>query len=129
MGKRKKYLRKRKDETYTPRQILENGLYFRVSFKEKVFAALKWCGFTNIEAFSVINPNSEATANSRAVMAGRYASNPNIRRYIELLNQHLDECDLHFKDQNLKIGEYRVMDVIDECNEKIAVIREQYNNK
>lgn len=114
MKQKRKRIRKKKDGTFSPRQVLEKGHWRLLSFEEKVFVTLTWCGFTNAEAFGVINPLSEASANSRAVMAGRYACNPNIKTYIELLNQHMDDCNLFFKGQQFKIGEHKAEDAVAE---------------
>lgn len=95
--KKRKRLRKNKDGYFNPRRVLEDGCYLQLSFEEKVFTALTWLGFTNAEAWGVINPLSEASANSRAVMAGRYACNYHIKRYIEALNRLQSDMKLTFK--------------------------------
>lgn len=112
MKQRRRRIRKKKDGTFSPRQVLENGHWMVLSFEEKVFTALTWCGFTNVEAFEVINPLSEASANSRAVMAGRYACSPSIKTYIEVLNEHMDDCDLYFKGQRFRIGEHKAENAV-----------------
>ena len=114
MKQKRKRIRKKKDGTCTPRQVLNNGHWQVLSFEEKVFTALTWCGFTNAEAFGVINPLSEASANSRAVMAGRYACNPNVKTYIEILNNYMDSCLLSFKGQIFKIGEHKAEEAVAE---------------
>lgn len=110
---KKKRLRKKRDGTITPRKLLDDGCYLRLSFEEKVFTALIWCGFTNSEAFGIIYPQSEATAHSQAVMAGRLSCAPAVKRYIEELNNAMDRCDLFFRGQRFKIGERAVDEAID----------------
>lgn len=97
MAKKRKRLRKNKDGFFNPRRVLDDGYWMPLSFDEKVFTALTWLGFTNAEAWGVINPLSEASANSRAVMAGRYACNYAVKRYIEELNRLQSEKKLTFK--------------------------------
>lgn len=97
MAKKRKRLRKNKDGFFNPRRVLDDGHWMRLTFEEKVFVALTWFGFTNAEAWGVINPMSEASANSRAVMAGRFACNCGVKRYIELLNRLQSEKKLTFK--------------------------------
>jgi len=118
MAKKRQRLRKNKAGLFSPRKVLDNGHWMRLTFEEKVFVALTWLGFTNAEAFGVINPLSEARANSRAVMAGRYACNPQIKTYIEILNQHLYDGSLCFKGQGFKIGDYQADVAIDKLREK-----------
>lgn len=110
---KKKRLRKKRDGTITPRKLLDDGCYLRLTWEEKIFTALTWLGFSNAEAFRVICPQSEATAHSQAVMAGRYSCAPAIKCYIELLNEYMERCDLFFKGQRFKIGELAVDEAID----------------
>lgn len=118
MSKKRRRLRKNKNGLYSPRKVLDEGCYMRLSFQEKVFTALTWFGFTNAEAWGVINPLSEASANSRGVMAGRYACNPWIKRYIEILNEHLYNGTLSFKKQEFKIGEQQAEDAVSDYRNK-----------
>lgn len=105
MAKKRRRLRKNKLGLISPRRFLDNGRWQRLSFDEKIFTALTWLGFTNAEAWGVINPMSEASANSRAVMAGRFACNPNVKVYIEALNESLAYGLLGFKGQTVKVGD------------------------
>lgn len=95
--KKRRRLRKNKEGYFNPRKVLENGHWMQLSFEQKVFAALTWLGFTNAEAWGVLNPLSDASANSRAVMAGRWACDPAIKRYIDLLNRLQSDMKLTFK--------------------------------
>lgn len=107
MKQKRRRLRKNKIGLVSPRQVLNNGNWRQLSFDEKVFVALTWLGFTNAEAWGVINPMSEASANSRAVMAGRYACNPNVKTYVDTLNEYLQLGLLGFKGQSEKVGNVR----------------------
>ena len=100
MAHRRIKLRKNKLGLLKVRKVLDNGLWQRLTFDEKVFTALTWLGFTNSEAWGVINPQSDASANSKAVMAGRYSCNNGVKRYIELLNDLACECKLTYKGFN-----------------------------
>lgn len=117
---KKKRLRKKRDGTFSPRKLLDDGHYIRLSPEEKVFILLTWCGFTNAEAYGVIYPLSEASPNSRAVMAGRIACSHSVKTYISLLNDAMEECSLFFKGQRFKIGELAVDEAIDDLKNKIA---------
>lgn len=105
MAKKRKRIRYDKNGCVSPRKLLDNGDWRQLSFDEKVFTALVWCGFSNTEAWSVIKPSTEATANSQAVMAGRYACNAKIKVYIEVLNKYLMSLRLRFKGQDFNIGD------------------------
>lgn len=96
----------------TPRKLLEEGDWRQLTFDEKVFTCLVWCGFTNQEAWQVINPLSEAAPNSRAVMAGRYVCQPQIKIYLKLLNDGVRDALLEFKGQRWKIGEWQTEDAV-----------------
>ena len=87
-------LRTNKDGLHNPRKLLKDS---GMSFEQMVFVALSWFGFTNAEAWGVVNPLSDASANSRAVMAGRWACDPLIKSYITLLNHFQAEKWLTFK--------------------------------
>lgn len=97
MAKKRKRLRKNKNGFFNPRKVLENGYYMPLTFEQKVFAALTWVGFSNAEAWGVLNPMSEASANSRAVMAGRWACDAAIKGYIDVLNRYQSKMELGFK--------------------------------
>lgn len=90
-------MRKHKDGGFSPRKVLDDGHWLQLSFAEKVFTALTWLGFTNAEAWGVINPLSEASPNSKAVMAGRMACSFNVKSYIEVLNRYQSDKALTFK--------------------------------
>ena len=87
-------LRTNKEGLYNPRKLLAIS---ELSFEHQIFVALSWFGFTNAEAWGVVNPLSDASANSRAVMAGRWACDPDIKGYITLLNNYQAEKKLTFK--------------------------------
>ena len=93
MAKKHK-LRTNKEGLYNPRKVLDDS---ELSFAHKVFVALSWFGFTNAEAWGVVNPLSDASANSRAVMAGRWACDPFVKSSINLLNSLQAEKRLTFK--------------------------------
>lgn len=112
MGRRRRRIRKNKNGLITPRKLLEDGDWRQLTFDEKVFTCLVWCGFTNQEAWQVINPLSEAAPNSRAVMAGRYSAQPQIKNYIKLLNDGVRDALFEFKGQKWKIGEWQCMDAV-----------------
>ena len=90
----KQKLRKNKDGLHNPRKLLKDS---GLSFEQMVFVALSWFGFTNAEAWGVVNPLSDASANSRAVMAGRWACDPFVKSSINLLNSLQAEKRLTFK--------------------------------
>lgn len=90
----KQKLRTNKGGLFNPRKVLDDN---ELSFEHKVFVALSWFGFTNAEAWGVVNPLSDASANSRAVMAGRWACDPFIKSYINLLNVLQADKKLTFK--------------------------------
>ena len=90
----KQKLRTNKEGLYNPRKVLKDS---GLSFEQKVFVALSWFGFTNAEAWGVVNPLSDASANSRAVMAGRWACAPLVKGSINLLNALQAEKRLTFK--------------------------------
>ena len=90
----KQKLRKNKDGLHNPRKLLKDS---GLSFEQMVFVALSWFGFTNAEAWGVVNPLSDASANSRAVMAGRWACDPLVKGSINLLNALQAEKRLTFK--------------------------------
>lgn len=102
---KRRRLRKNKHGLISPRRLLDNGSWQRLTFAEKVFTALTWCGFTNAEAWGVVNPMSEASPNSRAVMAGRFACSPQVKVYVEVLNRNLLDGKLGFKGQVYKVME------------------------
>lgn len=87
-------LRTNKEGLFNPRKVLESR---DLSFEHKVFVALSWFGFTNAEAWGVVNPLSDASANSRAVMAGRWACDPLVKSSINLLNALQAEKRLTFR--------------------------------
>lgn len=97
MAKKRNRLRKNKSGFVSPRQFLENGYYLQLTFDEKVFVALTWLGFTNAEAWGVVNPMSEAAPNSKAVMAGRWACSHSVKAYIDMLNRMQSNKELGFK--------------------------------
>lgn len=90
----KQKLRKNKEGLYLPRKLLKDS---GLSFEQKVFVALSWFGFTNAEAWGVVNPLSDASANSRAVMAGRWACDMFVKSAINLLNEKQADKKLTFK--------------------------------
>lgn len=97
MARKRKRLRKHKDGRFSPRKVLDDGHWLPLRFEEKVFTALTWLGFTNQEAWGVLNPLSEASPNSKAVMAGRMACSHNVKAYTEVLNRYQSERMLTFK--------------------------------
>ena len=97
MSRKRKRLRKNKEGLFNPRKILDDGSYIPLTFEEKVFTALTWLGFTNAEAWGVVNPLSEASPNSKAVMAGRMACSYGVKMYIEVLNRYQSDKAVAFK--------------------------------
>lgn len=120
--KKTRKLRFDRDKCISPRKLLEHGHWQRLTFEEKVFVALTWCGFTNSEAWGVIYPLSDASPNSKAVMAGRMACNASIKNYIDVLNDYLDDCALRFKGQKFIIGRRQVEDAKEELENKYAIL-------
>lgn len=97
MARKRKRLRKHKDGRFSPRKVLDDGHWMPLSFSEKVFVALTWLGFTNAEAWGILNPLSEASPNSKAVMAGRMACSHGVKAYTEVLNRYQSDKMLTFK--------------------------------
>lgn len=103
MAKKRRRIRKNKDGLVSPRKVLDNGHYLRLSFAEKVFVCLIWNGFSNAEAWRIVNPNSDANPNSQATMAGRMSCNPQVKCYLEVLNEYLSDGKLCFKGLTYKV--------------------------
>lgn len=100
MRKKSKYV-KTNGRRLTPRQILNAPILSDVGMIEKAWAVLRWVGFTSVECWRLLYPQSTATPASAAVMSNRISREPNVQLALQVLNlNNPDDCRLALLGEN-----------------------------
>lgn len=90
-------MKRKNDQQQTPKKMLESAWY-EPDRNQMVFSILTWCGFSLVEAWAVLHPQSSAKLDSQSVLATRYGSHPSIKEGRRSLNYALARKGLKFKD-------------------------------